>query len=442
MSPVSSKLTLLALASTALAVPRGAGERYGYQREHQHHHHHSHHTGHVGTGTGSPYGVANATGVYPTGTAASTGFHVPSPMVYSSEVVAVDAAPADSYSPTSTDSVVHMTVTNRNTVYVTMSAASAVEAAAVESSTEASVSLTLSVAQKAYGANKWRSHRQSSTAAATSVAAATSTAVVAPVATSTSSTSTAAAAATSAAATSASSSSSSGKRGVAYNDASLCDLFEGSAEVTWGYNWGQSSSGLASSFNYVPLLWGTSSTFTNGWSAAAEAAISSGSTHLMSFNEPDLSSQSNISPEDAATAYMTYMQPFAGKAKLGSPAVTNGGGATGLDWLNAFLTACSECTIDFVPIHWYSGSDQAAYFKEQVANATAVAGGKPVWVTEFGCTDGADSDISAFLEEVMPWMDEQSYVERYSYFMVADGYLVDSATALSSYGSTYLSYTS
>jgi len=122
--------------------------------------------------------------------------------------------------------------------------------------------------------------------------------------------------------------------------------------------------------------------------------------------------------------------------------VTNGADAMGLDWLDAFLTACSGCTIDFVPIHWYSGSGEAAYFKEQVANATAVAGGKPVWVTEFGCTDGSDSDISSFLEEVMPWMDEQSYVERYSYFMAATNFLLSSATAVSSYGSTYMSYTS
>lgn len=70
----------------------------------------------------------------------------------------------------------------------------------------------------------------------------------------------------------------------------------------------------------------------------------------MSFNEPDESSQSNLSPADAATAYMTYMQPFASKAKLGSPAVSNGGGTMGLSWLSSFMTACSGCQIDFVSI--------------------------------------------------------------------------------------------
>lgn len=72
----------------------------------------------------------------------------------------------------------------------------------------------------------------------------------------------------------------------------------------------------------------------------------------MSFNEPDDSSQSDLTPEAAAAAYKTYMQPYAGKAKLGAPAVTNGGGSMGLDWLAAFLDACDGCTIDFVAIHW------------------------------------------------------------------------------------------
>lgn len=67
----------------------------------------------------------------------------------------------------------------------------------------------------------------------------------------------------------------------------------------------------------------------------------------MSFNEPDLSSQSNLSPAVAAAGYLTYMQPFAGKAKLGSPAITNGGGSMGLSWLSSFMTACSGCQIDF-----------------------------------------------------------------------------------------------
>lgn len=203
----------------------------------------------------------------------------------------------------------------------------------------------------------------------------------------------------------------------------------------WGYNWGSTSDDLSSSYEYVPMLWGTDSTFTDAWDAAVAA---SGATYLMSFNEPDESSQADLSPSEAAAAYLTYMEPYAGTYKLGAPAVTNGGGSMGLDWLSAFLDECSTCTIDFVAIHWYSTSSESANFQEQVTNASTISGGLPVWVTEFGCTDTDDTAIAAFLADVLPWMDEQDSVARYAYFMAADGYL-NSGTELSTLGSAYAS---
>jgi len=220
----------------------------------------------------------------------------------------------------------------------------------------------------------------------------------------------------------------------------MCDLLDGEP-VVWGYNWGSAYYDLGNK-EYVPLLWDNSTGTTDEWHANATAAINAGSKYLMSFNEPDLSTQSDMTPQAAAEAYRTWMMPFAGTdVKLGSPAVTNGGGATGLDWLDAFLTECCDCQVDFVPIHWYDSYSNTAYFQGQVQNASTVAGGRPVWVTEFGTTDGDDSQISGFLETVMPWMDSQDYVERYSYFMATTGLLMSSDTELSGYGGTFNTYT-
>ncbi|KAG9562024.1 glycoside hydrolase family 128 protein, partial [Aureobasidium melanogenum] len=180
---------------------------------------------------------------------------------------------------------------------------------------------------------------------------------------------------------------------------------------------------------------------TTNWNANANSAIANGATHLMSFNEPDMTSQANMSPQDAASAYKTWMMPFAGKAKLGAPAVTNGANGMGLDWLAAFLEACDGCQIDFVAIHWYADVSLTDYFKSHVQNATDVAGGKPVWVTEFAPTGASDAQIATFLEDVMPWMDSQSFVESYSYFMASDGALI-SGTEPSTFGQTYATYTS
>jgi len=301
------------------------------------------------------------------------------------------------------------------------------ESSIVTSSTSSSAYVAPTSSAPATTSSATASSTTSTTAYASSSAAASS---AWPTSSSTSSSTT----------TSSSSSSSwSGKRGLAYNDASLCDSFIGASDVSWAYNWASSSSGLSSEINYIPLLWGTSSDFTDSWNTNAKSAIAAGAEYIFSFNEPDDSSQANLSPSDAAAAYLQYIEPFAGQAKLCAPSVTNGGGSMGLDWLNAFLTECSTCTIDCINIHWYDTYQNADYFKTQVNNATAIGGGKPVFVSEFGCTDGSDSEISGFLEDVMPWMDANSNVTGYAYFMVSDGLLM-SGTAPSSYGETYLSY--
>ncbi|KAI6787399.1 glycoside hydrolase family 128 protein, partial [Hortaea werneckii] len=231
----------------------------------------------------------------------------------------------------------------------------------------------------------------------------------------------------------------SGKRGLAYNDASLTSCFGGASKVGWAYNWGSSSDGLDMDVSYVPLLWGTSEDFTGPWSDNAQSALDSGSQYLFSFNEPDMSSQANLSPEDAAEAYKKYMSPFAGKAKMCAPSVTNGGGSMGLTWLSNFLDACSDCQIDCINIHWYDSYQNTEYFKDHVTNATEIAPGKEVFVSEFGTTDGSDEQVSEFLQDVMPWMDSKDEVAGYAYFMVSEGMLV-SGNSASSYGSTYMNY--
>ncbi|KAI9647543.1 hypothetical protein NHQ30_003928 [Ciborinia camelliae] len=243
----------------------------------------------------------------------------------------------------------------------------------------------------------------------------------------------------SAAAVATSSSSSTGKRGIPYNIASYVDQFTGSSKVSWAYNWGSSSDGLsASGIEYVPLLWGMQSTFTGAWYDAATSAISSGSKHLMSFNEPDLSSQANLGYADAAAGYKLYMQQFAGKAKLGAPAVTNGGSPMGLTWLKSFLAQCADCQIDFVCIHWYDSATNIDYFKSYVQEAYTAGGNRPLWITEFQGSGTTDQQ-NAFLEEVLPWLDASDMVDRYAWFMAGTdaGELMSSATALSTLGNTF-----
>lgn len=236
------------------------------------------------------------------------------------------------------------------------------------------------------------------------------------------------------------------KRGLAYNDIALLSGFlRSGSHSSWCYNWESNPNGIVPpGVEYVPMLWGLDSKLTSTWDVAVKEALQLGSIHLLSFNEPDLgppNAQSNIHPQDAADGYYEYTEKYAGRARLGSPAVTNGDPSSGmgLGWLARFLETCQNlgCTVDFIAIHWY-GDDTASNvqnFKEHTLEAYAAGGHRPVWITEFG-VPGSTAYQQAFLEEVIPWLDSQTFVERYAYFMVSNGSLI-SGNEVSALGYTY-----
>jgi hypothetical protein len=446
MAPINT-MSVLAFATAALAVP---------------YHGHGHSKFHNNKPSGFsayPYPSANGTGIYASGTGFATG----SPVAPASETVVVSdvettTAAATTYADaTSTcTSDVTVTTTVKKTVTITGSASS-VEVASSSSSEAAPVESSSEFSAPAYSAAPTTYSTKAEAVTQESPAATSSASSSADESSSTASVtmtysaanknvdinigygSSSAATSSSAAASSTASSSSgkTGKRGVSYNDASLTGCLTSSSAISWAYNWGSSSSGLSDSVKFIPTLWGTASMFTNSWSENAKSAIESGSTHLFSFNEPDLSEQANMSPSEAATAWKQYMEPFAGQAKLCAPSVTNGGGSMGLTWLSSFLEQCSDCTIDCVNIHWYDSAENVAYFKQHVNDAADIASGKEIFLSEFAAT-GSDDQISEFLETVMPWMDSNDSVGGYAYFMAADGKLI-SGTEQSAIGKIYAS---
>ncbi|KAF2495133.1 hypothetical protein BU16DRAFT_440710, partial [Lophium mytilinum] len=228
------------------------------------------------------------------------------------------------------------------------------------------------------------------------------------------------------------------KRGLAYNDASLTTCFESDNSIGWGYNWAQVSDGLSSKFEYVPMLIDLRDMFTSTWETNYKAALKAGTTNFFSFNEPELPAQANLTPKQAADAHIKYMNPVkAAGGRVGAPSVTNGAASSGLGlgYLANWVTECAGgCDYDFVNIHWYDSATNIQYFKDHVTEAHTQSG-KPVWITEFAAT-GSDDQVATFLKTVLPWLDEQDFVEKYSYYMVADGVLVSGTTA-STIGSVY-----
>lgn len=146
----------------------------------------------------------------------------------------------------------------------------------------------------------------------------------------------------------------------------------------------------------------------------------------------------------AVAAHKQWVQPMADKypeLKIGAPAVTNGvqspnGTPMGIPYLKAFLEGCKDCKIDFVSAHWYDAAENVEYFKKHLTEVHE-ATNKPVWVTEFAPTSG---DKEQFLREVLPWLDEQDFIARYSYHYAAPGFLVNEASnGLSATGEVYAS---
>ncbi|KAM0749946.1 hypothetical protein T439DRAFT_279891, partial [Meredithblackwellia eburnea MCA 4105] len=193
-------------------------------------------------------------------------------------------------------------------------------------------------------------------------------------------------------------------------------------KISWAYNWANAAGGsLSSGVEYVPMMWGQKSQ--DGWSAAAKAAIAAGSTHLLGFNEPDLAEQANMDVATAVNLWKSVMEPLKGSAKLVSPAVTNGNQANppvGIPWLQQFIAQCTGCQIDAVAVRSYDAASNTAYFKSYFSQAATTLN-KPIWITEASYLTrfmgtGSAADQATFVKDVVPWLEQQSFIERYAAF--------------------------
>ena len=256
------------------------------------------------------------------------------------------------------------------------------------------------------------------------------------------------------------------KRGLAYNDKSPpLDVFLSHPKITWAHCWSALDFSLPPQLEFVPTLTDLSAYSISHWPSHFQRALSRKTStpaaktqYVMSFNEPDQHDQKAfMDPFAAAAAYKQYISPLSSSGiKVGSPSVTNGVvPGMGLNYLSSFLSACGgdgpggpDCPIDFVPIHWYGCPDGACpvsedvdLFKKQITDGMTAAQGKPVWIPEFQRLGDQDGQVE-FLTAVLPWLDadEQSQIERYAYFMAADGFLLDGGGGrLSKVGEIYVS---
>lgn len=124
-----------------------------------------------------------------------------------------------------------------------------------------------------------------------------------------------------------------------------------------------------------------------------------------------------MTPAEGAQLWREKMEPYAKQGvTIGAPGTLQN--TQDFDWLNQFLDACNDCSVGFIAMHWFdkAGAAQVPGFKETLQKAKVIADKKgiPVWLDNFS----AEGDAAAqkeFLSEVVPWLDEQDWIQAYAY---------------------------
>jgi hypothetical protein len=223
----------------------------------------------------------------------------------------------------------------------------------------------------------------------------------------------------------------SAKRGVAYDLTDPADFAALSPGISWWYNWSpqpnaQAPTDYAAQYqlDFYPMLWNGSYD-----STAVEAFLleNPGIKYLLVVNEPNIVTQANLTPQQAASLWPGFEAIAAHTGvKIVGPAITWGtmpGYTDPVVWLDAFYSAYQAANdnrspqIDYIAFHWYDyGLDtQLDRLKKY---------GKPFWVTEFANwhsqDDGAQIDTAAKQEAQMTDMvavcESRADVYRYAWF--------------------------
>jgi hypothetical protein len=250
------------------------------------------------------------------------------------------------------------------------------------------------------------------------------------------------------------------KRGVAYDLASSADLAALSPGVSWWYNWSPTPNSAVPadyatrySMDFYPMLWNGNYDVT-----AVVSYLKSNSKikYLLVMNEPNLTSQANLTPQQAAQVWPGYESISAQTGvKIVGPAITWGtmsGYQDPVVWLDAFYAAYQVANggrdpqIDYLAFHWYDYGLSNQLDRLDKYN-------KSIWVTEFANwhsqNDGAQVTTLAEQESQMTNMvatcEARADVFRYAWFtgrLSPDPHfssLLGATGELTGLGQTYLS---
>ncbi|KAI1274891.1 glycosyl hydrolase catalytic core-domain-containing protein [Xylaria sp. FL0933] len=228
------------------------------------------------------------------------------------------------------------------------------------------------------------------------------------------------------------------KRGMAYisnsdsHNADYDTLLSSKSPIDWYFTWSPVAApsdifpdNAQSRIEFVPALPSTDNLDDN---IAALDKLPSSSKHLFTFNEPDGSTDSggsDISPDDAAKAYIEKIVPLRDRFQISHPSVT--GSSRGLDWLNDFNSSCWDidpdngCPTDFVTAHFYGEFQGVSSWLDQLAkwynqSGSGLSDDLRIWVKELALPQADQDTTFAMMNQTLPYLDQLDYVEKYAWF--------------------------
>jgi hypothetical protein len=193
--------------------------------------------------------------------------------------------------------------------------------------------------------------------------------------------------------------------------------------VSWYYNWMGSENEACAQANgveYVPMTWGAD-TAANIKTAVAGFA-SKGSKYVLGFNEPDNTTQSNVSVASALALLPAYDSPT---IAIGTPATQ--ANTTGQAWFTQYMAGVAANTTlraDFIAIHWYgwnAGSCDAAasQLESYIKYAEGFPGNRPIWLTEWSClyqSAPTAAGVIAFFNGALAVFAKHPRLARYAWY--------------------------
>jgi hypothetical protein len=212
------------------------------------------------------------------------------------------------------------------------------------------------------------------------------------------------------------------KKGVAFNTsykASWPERFE-ALKPFWHYSWNwEYSSSYPEGVQFVPMVWGKSNATQDRISYLNNLAADEKISHVLTFNEPDLEGQANLTV-DEAISYWSLFETL--HVSISSPATSAPLNA----WMLEFMEKATAqgLRIDFIPIHIYH-KNTAQKFLDLVAEVYQRFQ-KPIWITEFALKDPmatvnqpnrySEQEALDFMKAVLEGLEALPYVHRYAWF--------------------------